>query len=388
MLGNLLGGLPIVGGLLGGGGGSSGGGGGGGMLGGLLGGGGGGGGLLGGLLGGGGGGGIGGMLGGLPIVGGLLGGGGGAPQGGQGGGQVPYGPGAWPGWPVPPGGKAAPPQSFTGNFSVPGQAESYYEQNKGAYRAPWTKMPGNQGGEYWQGIVGKGQTQPQANTNYAADAYRDARASQPANMAPYYDNAQRKAFEGVDRAYGATGSLGSTRSMDRKSEAATDLRAQQAKDEAQYGLSRNSMLGGLAGAADASGRANTGMDLSWLTGLGGLGLGVQDAELRRMLGMEGADLARLNSGMGAASAAQGAMRNRGQDFFGNNLALGGQQASIMGSTYLPSIMNDQNLLQAQLDLMLGKNREGLNQVATGRAASEEGIGNLAGLMGNFMGGMF
>lgn len=402
ILDGILGGGGSGGGLLGGilGGGGSGGGGG--LLGGLLGGGGGsgGGGLLGGILGGGGGGGLGGMLGGLPIVGGLLGGGGGGQQM-PGGGQLPYGPGAWTGWPVPQARGGQPQQQFQGDFSKPGQGESFYGANKDFYTTRpnaqqyWQDKGGggqNQGGEYWEGIKGRSQNPP-GGSNYATEAYQSFKGSQPASMEAFYDNALRRSNEDIDRSYGARGMLGSSRSMDRKAEASTDLRSQQARDEAQYGLQRGGLMGSLGQGADASGRANTGMDLSWLTGLGGLGLGVQNAGLQRQLGLgnlalgvDAGNRSMMDAGMNAALGAQGAQRARGQDYFGNNLALGGQQAGLMNSIFQPAIGQDLGLLQAQLDLMLGRNREAANQVTQGRAASEEGIGNFMGLFGSMMGG--
>ncbi len=326
-------------------------------------------------------------------------------KGATGGGAQPQqpqmgGPGSYMGWPVPPAGQMGGQQNFRGDLSGPGTGESYYTQNQGAWGKPsnaqgyWNQAgPGsNEASKYWEGVQGATRTGPPKSTNWAQQQYQQFSGSQPADMSSYYDNAVRRGSEDIQRAYGATGSYGSTRSMDAQAENSMNLRAQQAKDQAQYDLSRGALGGQLAGQADNSSRANISSDLGWLQGLGGLAMGVDQNNLQRQLGLgnlalgvDQGNLASLMGGMNASATAQQLLAQRGQNDFNNNLALGQQQAGALGNAYQSSIMNDQALLQAQLDLMLGGRREGLNQVAAGRASSEEGIGNLFGLLGSMSG---
>ncbi len=400
-VGDILGSpMKAIGGIMGGGGGGSSGGGGG---------------MLGGLLGGGGGGGLGGMLGGLPIVGGML-GGGGQQQGGGGMGaamgQTPgqspnfpgYGPGAFPGWPVPPPMSTPQAPKFEGDLSKPGAAESYFDQNQGKWgqagpgsgfaknAAGSLSGPGT-GNDYWGGVAGKFQS-PQGTAQNAQGAYDDFKSSAPPNMAAYYDNAVTNANKDINNQFGARGLYNSSAATNALGTADANLRAQQAKDEAQYGLSRSQLGGNLAGAADTSSRGASQDMLSWLGTGGGLanqlqGLGIQGAMGMGNLGlgMDQSYLNAINSGMGAANAAQNALRTRGQDYFSNNFGLAQQNANNMSNIYGHALGNDQNIQEQQIAAMLGLNQGNLNQSLNGRASQEEGIGNLAGLMGKVMGGM-
>jgi hypothetical protein len=354
-------------------------------------------------------------LGGLPIVGGLFGGGGGGHQQqaspmGTAMGQLPnpgvnypgYGPGAFPGWPVPPpmSTKEAPP--FQGDLSKPGQAESFFDANQGKWGQSGAGMgfaknaagalsgPG-EGQDYWGGVAGKFQS-PKATAQNAQGAYDQFQNSTPANMSPYYDNAVLNANKDINNQYAARGLYNSSSATNALGTADANIRAQQAKDEAQYGLSRAGLGGTLAGSADTSSRGASQDMLSWLTGGGQLanaaqGLGIQGAMgLGNLgLGMEGTDLSRLNAGMGAANAAQNALRQRGQDYFNNNLGLSYADMGAM-SPYGASLQNDQALQEQQLATMLGLNQGNLNQSQNGRASSEQGIGNLFGLLGGGGGG--
>ena len=376
----LLGGLPIVGGLLGGG--DSGGGG---------------------LLGGGG---IGGMLGGLPIVGGLFGGGGGGSSGGgtyhapTGYPTQSYGGGPWPSFPGMPNGNPQP-QKFTGDFSGPGPAENFFAQNQGKWgpgqtegQAWWDANKGKFGAgiadQYWNGL--QGNKNPPTTSNNAQGAYNEFTAGTPQDMSSYYDTAVRKAGEGIERAFGARGMRGSSAELDQLAESGGNLRAQEARDNANYGLQRAGLAGNLASGADTSSGRDITNRLSWMTGLGGLGLGTQNSDLNRLLGAAGiatgldtSGLNWLNSGMNAALGAQGAMRGRGQDFFNNNLNATTAEMGPMFQAYMSMLGNDQALQQAAIDASTGWAREGANQSTQGRAASEQGIGNLFGLMGGMIG---
>jgi hypothetical protein len=159
-------------------------------------------------------------------------------------------------------------------------------------------------------------------------------------------------------------------------------------------LNRGQVAGSLGSAADTSSRGINQNQLGWMQGLGSLGLGLQNSDLNRLMtgmnaagGVDQSSLSQLMSGMGAAGQAQNALANRGQNYFNNQMGLGQQQAGILGNTYGQMLGVDQGLFGDQQQALLGLPREQLNQSINGRASSEEGIGNLAGLAGSFMGGM-
>ncbi len=368
-------------------------------------------------------GGLGGLIGGLPLVGSLLGG-----LGGQTGtntsngiGQMPntgvnypgYGPGAWPGWPVPSATVPLPKQQFQGDFSKAGPGEQYFSDNKGAFTQPgqgqgyWDKnapqfQQGGPADQYWNGVMGSGQSNPPKSTNYAADAYQNVNNSQPADMSPYYQNAQRQAAEQINAQYAARGMGRSSGALDQNAEAATNLAAQEAKDNAQYGLQRGGLLGNLAASADQSSRGNNQNQLGWLTGMGNLGLGVQSADLQRLMGganiaqgLDSNSLAHLAAGMTAGLGAQNAMENRGQNFFTNNLMFGKATADPMQAIYTNMLGGDRGLQESQMQMALGVPREALNQdimnqqMALQNQAAQQasGGGGLGGLLGGGGGGM-
>lgn len=359
--------------------------------------------LTGGLLGGGGGGGLGGILGGLPIVGGLFGGGQRQPSMGgqqfpQAGGYVPpgYAPGAWPGWPVPPTSPRGAPQSgnFTGDLSKPGQAESYFGANQGAWGQPgtaqgyWNKQGQGDSNsqQYWNQVSGRGA--PQQDPNRSDSAWKQFQGSTPANMSPYYDRAAYKAMQDINSSAAASGTLGNTTTMNRIGDAVSGIRAQQAKDEAGYGLQRAGLAGQLAGGADATGRGLNQDQLAWTMGLGNLAGGADQGRLglgQLALGIDSNYLNSLNSGMNAALGAQGMLNTRGQNYFGNNLAMGNALGGATQNIYGQQIGMDMGLLDQQLQALLGYPREAMNQNANARGSSEQGIGNLFGILGSLGG---
>ena len=366
---------------------------------------------LGAVTGGGGLGGLAGMAGGMGGLGGMAGmgmnllgmGGGGAPQGGGQAGGNPYGQyggGSSP-WPQNPGGSSPSGQTFDGKLNTPGAAETFFADNKDKWTQPtqgqdwWKQNQGKfEGGgpadQYWNGIAGKAGQAP-VTSNNAQGAYAAFQGSTPADTSSYYDNAVKNATGDINAAAAGGGTLGSTGAADQARRASTDLRGQQAQADAQYGLARAGLGGQLATGADVSSGRDINNQLSWMTGLGGLGLGTQNSDLQRTLGAgnlaQGFDqnaLSGLNAGMGAANAAQNALGQRGQNFFNNNLAMGNAEAGPFEQAYLAMLQNDQNLQNQGIDMQTGGAREALNQSVTGRASTEQGLANGLNLGGGLM----
>jgi len=132
---------------------------------------------------------------------------------------------------------------------------------------------------------------------YSAEAYQQFQASQPADMSAYYQNAVNQTNNTLNQQMAARGMYGSSAALGQLSNADTNLYAQQAKDQAEYGLRRSQLAGQLGSAADQN-------QLSWTTGLGNL------ANQGQQLGMQ-----------------------RGQNIFADQMALSGQLAGIEGNTY-------------------------------------------------------
>lgn len=132
-----------------------------------------------------------------------------------------------------------------------------------------------------------GQNGTPTTSNNADQAYQDFRSSSPANMDPYYNNAQRLSDNAINTQMAARGSYGSSNAVGTLANADTNLRAQQAKDEAQYGLSRYGLEGTLASASDQSSGAQSQNDLNWMQGVSGLGFQNQkESTARGQLGFQ------------------------------------------------------------------------------------------------------
>lgn len=313
-----------------------------------------------------------------------------------------YGPQAWGGWPVPqmdP--NAAPQQNFQGNLGTPGQGEQYFAQNQGAWNSPgpltnfWKQNQGSlsekgPADQYWAGLAGKWNA-PGVSNN-AQTAWNQFQNSVPTNTDPYYNNAVRLASNDINSQMAARGLYGGGTGAAPVNEAITNLRAQQAKDNAQYGLQRAGLGGQLASGADASSLNALQGQLGWLTGLGGLGLGVQNADLQRLLGggalagqTQAGQLAGLNAGMGAALGAQGALENRGQNFFNNNLQMGNALSQSLQNIYMQQLAAEMGLTSQQIQTALGYGTNAANQSVNNQQRSEQGIMNGVSTFGKLFG---
>jgi len=396
--------IPVVGGLFGGGGSSGGGQQGGGQ---------GGGGMLGGLLGGGsGGGGLGGLLGGLPIVGGMFGGGGGSQQSqpsyGANGTAPPWagypqtqGPTAYPGWPVP-GPGPQPTYDFHGDVSKPGALETYQADNASKFGQPtnsqnyWNQtsstfaQPGA-GDQFWNQAQGAFNSK-KSPTDNAQGAYDQFQKSTPADTSPFYNHALDTAENSLQRQAANSGLLGSSGTVAKAGDVAANIAGQKALADANYGLQRGSLAGSLASSADTSSRGLSQDQLSWLSGLGGLGLGVQNADLNRTMAggnlagnADQTGLASLMAGGSLAGSAQDALRQRAQDYYNNQLKLGAASSDILGQGYGGLLGSDQNNFDMVQQALMGWPTEAQNQSIQGQQRSEQGIMNGLSTFGKMFG---
>lgn len=249
----------------------------------------------------------------------------------------PYssGPGIQPG--------QAQPQMEGLDFTKQGAGESNYAANAGVYNSP------SFGEVNTQGVVGAysdPNNRPQV-TNESANWLSQFRGVMPnlpsdPGLAPYFENAKNRAAESIDQAAASRGNYGSSAAIDQNARAFTDLEGQRALKEADYALQRSADqrawqgLGGqLASSADSSSRAVSDNEKQWAQLLSSLGI---DAS---RLGLD-----RTNSGQDAANSAQGLQRQRGQDYFSNQLLMGDRMSDLMKSVYLPALDNDLAMMEA------------------------------------------
>lgn len=188
-----------------------------------------------------------------------------------------------------------PPQNVTGSATAPSFAPGSPYPSTGLQ--PGQGSPGDVG--YNVNVPGAGENTSASYLSYygaygtpttsnnAQQAYSDFRASQPVNMDPYYNNAQRLSDNAINTQMAARGSYGSSNAVGVLANADTNLRAQQAKDEAQYGLSRYGLEGQLASGSDASSLNQSQNEMGWMKGISDLGFANQkEGAARAQLGLD------------------------------------------------------------------------------------------------------
>lgn len=266
-----------------------------------------------------------------------------------------------------------------GQYSQPTQSGQQFGASKSGFGAPGA------GEQYWNGISGKAGDVPFTAQN-AQGAYDQFQASTPANMDPYYNRAQQLQEGAINSAAAARGMGGASSTTNQLAASDTNLRAQQAKDEAQYGLNRAQLGGQLASGADQSSSQNIQNRLGWMTGLGSLANQTQSGELSRLLGgMQGAgqaDTANLNlltGGMNAADQAQAAELAREQALFGNNFQLGGAQATMTEQAKQQQMAAQIQQQQLQQQLAIAAATQQFNQHQQNTQALTSGLTSLGSM---------
>lgn len=230
------------------------------------------------------------------------------------------------------------------SMDQPGAAEQAYGQAQQSFARPGPGTeamtqsmegmgaPGSQE-SFWQfampGVVaGAGQDNPMNAAMSSFQANRPDLAGDP-GLAPYYDDAKRRALESVNANAAARGAYGSSAALDQGTEAVAALEGQRAQQEADYALRQaaegrawEGLGGDLAGALSADRRGWTGMGLEGSAG-------AQNAEMSRLLNMaqtgqvlNADERARLANWMNAAGVSQQSREGRIQGGFDNMLGLG------------------------------------------------------------------
>lgn len=227
----------------------------------------------------------------------------------------------------------------------PGAGEQFFADNKDAYQTPGMAET------YASDVLGKyGGGQNPHVSNDAEGAYQQFQASTPANMDPYYDRQRQVLSNQMNGQLASRGAYGSSVGLNSLAGGMADIGAQQAKDEASYGLSRAGLAGTLARGADTSSLGQSNNELSWTNGLGGLAGQGESAEINR-----------LNAGMNAGLGAQGAQMQRGQNYFNNEMSMGGAMSGIMQDAYTPGFAGDAAILDDSIAARMGGAAEAYGQ---------------------------
>jgi hypothetical protein len=243
------------------------------------------------------------------------------------------------------------------NMMTPGYGEQFFRQTVDQYGQPLA------GEAWWQQNQDKF-GQPGMGAQYISGALGQGAQLPSADMGAYYENAKRRAAEGINAEMAARGAWGSSAATDRVSEAFTDLEAQRAMDEAQYGLKRSELGRG------------------WTQTLGQLGLGADEQKLYGLLGAgklsqsAGSDaLERLIAGQRAATGAQQSMEGRGQSYLDNQFREANTLGGIAGQGYDDIITGDQALLEAELAARMGMSSDQLAAAYRQQAEGRQDMGD-------------
>lgn len=307
-----------------------------------------------------------------------------------GGGNTPYShgygmgaPGDFQGYQSGPG--LQDPQGYSaqgGDLTQRGIGENFFGGTAGGYTAPsmGEGYAATQLNKYAPGTPQGSALQAQNFAKFSAN--RPDFNAEP-GLGKYYDRAVDRATTDVNNQLAARGMYGSSGGVGKLEDAVTDLRADQAKNEANYRLQQlgeqrgwEGLAGGLAGGADQNSLAGANNQLNWLRGLGDLGLSASNF-----------GLGRVQAGQNAANGAQGLERNRFQSLLDNEMGMGNQMNQLMGGAYGDILGTDQDLMNSAMGMGMGNASEALNQDYRTQAQNMDNVKTAASLAGGMMGGL-
>ncbi len=345
---------------------------------------------------------MGGMGGGMPgmdMLGGgaagLSGGIGAAPPGGQlnailGGGNTPYAHGYGMGTTGPfEGYQSGPgiqnPQGFAaegGDLTQRGIGENMFDALGGGFMRPGMSegFAAKSLGEFKDGTP-DGTDRQGANFD-RFNASRPGIADEPGFEA-YYDRAAERLGRDMNNQLSARGVYGSSVGVGQLGDAMTDLRADQAKNEADYNLRRlgeergwEGLAGSLAGGADRNSLDRSQNQLGWMSGLGNIAQAGDNFGLNR-----------LNSGLSGANNAQALEQGRFQTLLGNELGMGDRMNGMMGQAYGDMLQTDMDLMNSSMGMGMGLAAEALNQDYRTQEKIKDDESHAMDMFGGLMGGM-
>jgi len=238
------------------------------------------------------------------------------------------------------------------------------------------------------------------NTQGEYDRFSGVRPdiSADAGLGPYYENAKRRAAESINNAMGARGAYGSSAANDMISGAFTNLEAERANREADYGLNRlaeqrawENLGGDLAGAADTTTLNNIIADANLSSMISGIAQTGDAAEMDRLktyldtaFGLDDQQSNMLIRLLTGATSADTQALNRGDRAFDATMGMGGAVSGIMGEDYQAGFKSDQDLFQAFLEAMYGPAYTELQGSAADKARIENDFQRLMDVFGEYL----
>lgn len=274
---------------------------------------------------------------------------------------------------------AAGPNIPSINLEEPGERAKAYEQQKGWFFDQPTGL------RQWVDSHAAQFDQPTANeqlyaetraqgpqVNNALKEYRDFGGRRP-NIASepgygsYYDRAETKLRSAMADQLGAIGAYGSSAGLGLVGDKVTDLRADQARTEADYNLSR---LGEQRQWDDLGGRLARNADLSGqgiLSSMGGLASAASGDKLDRLksgsdvqAAADSGELARKAGGFIAAGASDADKLQRAEQIFNSTYQAYGGLQGLLGDAYDKVMNGDMQLMDAYEAAKLAGLRENAN----------------------------
>jgi hypothetical protein len=236
-----------------------------------------------------------------------------------------------------------------GELGGPGAAENYYSANSGAVSGPTNQQ------DYYDANAGAFSS-PGAGEQFWNQV--QGRFSQPSGLGGYYDNAVQQTTKDMNSQLASRGQYGSSAGLGLIGDAVAGLRADQAKNEAEFNLNQTMAGSGLANAAQqaAMSRVGAGADLA--------------------AGADSSGFNQFATGMSGANAAQSAEQQRLQSMFNNIMAASGYANGVVGQGMNGVIGSDQELLDAIIAANLGLGSEG--QAQAFRNTEQTGLQNAQG----------
>lgn len=247
--------------------------------------------------------------------------------------------------------------------------EDFYDKNKKHFGGPTETQ------NYWEGIQGKYGGAGKPVTNRAEEAYQQFQASQPADMSPYYANARKRQMEDIDRSMAARGMYGSGAATNQIARSMENLGAQEAKDNAQYGLQRGQLAGNLGRGADISSAADSQNEQGWQRFFGD-SASAADRSLESRLGL----------GYQMASGAQNLYQDEMDREFQRNFAQQQSDKQMAWDAYKSTIQSDRQLMDAVIGGQMGLGQSGVADSRYNEQNTWNDAQNIMSIASSFGGG--
>lgn len=210
-------------------------------------------------------------------------------------------------------------------LAAPGATEQYAQDPNAYAKAKGATNSGQYTGQYnpmagttdLQSLAGNKGAFNDAQNATASGQYWNSLQGQsnvPKDMSAYYDRQYDKGSSRINDQMAARGMFGSSAALNQQGQFAADLGAQQAKDEAAYGLQsaglNDQIMRGASGAADAATSNRYGQQLQTAQSVGQEGLSRYGAGLQGAGQADNAGLGLYGQGLQGAQASDAAKTSR------------------------------------------------------------------------------